>query len=371
MDSAGVETPLRGPTRLKLLLPLDATEVHVQSDQPALLRFRQPFNLSDQDPGPPALMRQVGIADGPAAQSWVRPLSPNTEVEIHVKARVEPVPLPPPPPMDWVAQSLTPLGMVQRFEALERITGEMTGHVLTEVRQAVVRLMAGSGQTHARWSFEVLNSDLLGTEIPFLLDGVMAGTLRPALSRGTVRLPPLSAGMHSIEAHAPEGIRLFVNLPPAAGESAPAYRARSVWRLSQPVQLNLNNNRRGPRALNIVVYDPSLGPRSDIIITATVDGGAPKRLMYGIYTRRTPARRQWPLPAATHPDMAVLVDGERERIGFPRTLILPLGDDLQPGAHTIRIEANRHLYMRFFVVTPPELLASQATLRWEPEFENE
>lgn len=364
VDALGAEHSLRGPARLKLLVPADAHTVSVAVDAGALIRFRLPFHTSEEDPGPPSTLRPVGVPDGPASRSWVRAKSPQEEVEIRLKARIEPVPPPPIPPPSWMAISLDPLGLVQRFEALERLTGELTGRVLTEVNGRV-RVQAGTGKTRAHWSFEVQDSSLLGSSVPFLLDGQAGGTIRAALSRGTVRFPPLEPGVHTVEAQPPAGMRLFVNLPPALGASAPTYRARTVYRVSQPIQLTVRTDARGPRALNVVVYDRSASPRDDVQVTATVDGGSPRRRDHGVYTRATPNRRTWPLPVPTHPDAAFLVDGDRENIGLPRTLILPLGDDLVPGLHTILIQPDRGLYMRFFAVTPPDL--SDNSPHWEPE----
>jgi len=366
VDAYGAETPLRGPARVKLLLPADADEVHVAADTAAFLRFRVPFHLSDADPGPPDPLRRIGLDDAPAARSWVRPTRPTEEVAIAVKPRVEPAP-PPAPPPTWLAVSLDPSGLVQRFEALERVAGELTGRLLTEVTGGLVRLRAGAGQTRARWSFEVLDDALLGTSVPFSLDGQPAGTIRAALTRGTVRLPTLAPGEHTVEAHPPPGLRLFVNLPPAASERAASYRARTVWRVSQPVRVSVRTDGRGPRALNIVVYHPSTGPRDDVSLVATVDGGAPRRREHGTYERSTPSRRAWTLPAAAHPDAAVLVDGDRASIGLPRTVIVPLGDDLLPGLHTVLIQANTSLYMRFFAVTPPGLATETPSQPWDLE----
>lgn len=356
VDDWGVERALRGPARLKVLLAPDAVDVRVSADVPALVRFRMPFHVSDEDPGPPPTTRQVGVAEGPAARSWVRPRTPAEEATILLKARLEPVPAPPPPPANWLPISLDPVGMAQRFEVLERIGGDLVGRLLTEVTAArPVRLRAGSGQTKARWSFEVSDDALLGTSVPYTLDGQPAGSIRAALSRGTVRLPPLTPGEHTVSASPAAGIRLFVNLPPAAGDPAPAYRARTVWRFGETVRLTVTTDARGPRALNIVVYDPSTEARADVSLTATVDGGTPRRRDHGTYTRATPARRTWTLPPAATTAAATLVDGDRASIGFARTLILPLGDDLEPGRHTLVLTPSRDVHARFFVVTPPGL----------------
>ena len=50
-------------------------------------------------------------------------------------------------------------------------------------------------------------------------------------------------------------------------------------------------------------------------------------------------------------------------------LILPLGDDLAPGNHSILLQSDQSFYMRFFAVTPPELASEPATLDWEPHDE--
>lgn len=357
--------PLWGPARLLLLLPSDAREVEVAASTPALVRFRVPFHPAtdlDTSDGPP-VVREIGLDTTPARRAWARPISPTTEIPVVVKGRIEPIPPPPPVPPTFVATSLNPTGPVTRFEALERLTGALTGRLLTEVpadRPLRVQTSA-AGLSQARWSYEVEDRSLLGTTLPLFVDGQDGGTLRAALTRGTVRIPPLSPGVHELRASPPPGLRLFVNLPPAPGDPAPSYRARSVWRFGRaPIELSVITTQRGPRALNIVVYDPAPGPRPSLTLRATIDGGAPRRRREGIYTRATPPSRTWLLPAANSPTVARLVDGARQAIGLPRTLLLPLGDDLQPGRHTIRITASQEIYARFFVMAPPGASVSSA-----------
>jgi hypothetical protein len=272
-----------------------------------------------------------------------------------VAGRVEPVPPPAPPPADWVAASLAPDGFVRRFEALERLIPPVAGRVLTEVaadRPVTIRASA-TGRASARWRYEVEDPSLLGAIVPVRLDGADAGDLRAALSRGTFRLPPLSPGDHVVTAAPPAGIRLFVDVPPAPGDPAPLWRARTVWSVGPtPIAVPVRVSAGAPRAVNVVVYDPSLAARDDVVLTATLDGGRPTRRTHGAYTRATPPRRTWTLPAADRPDVARLVDGGRTAIGAPRVVSFPLGDDLTAGPHVLRVSASRPEYMRLFAVAP-------------------
>ena len=186
------------------------------------------------------------------------------------------------------------------------------------------------------------------------------GTVRAALSRGTVRLPALPAGDHSISVGMIPGIRLFANLPPAPGESASVWRARTVWRFDAPVTLTVRTDARGPRGINVIVYDPSPAARTDWSLTATVDRGNPRRHTHGVYTRSTPVRRVYTLPPSPRTDPASLVDGDRARIGLARPLLVPLGDDLEPGLHTVVLSPSQPVYARFFAVVPPGLQDNRA-----------
>ncbi len=367
-DEAGAIHALRGPIRVRLLVPADAREVHVGSDVAALVRFRVPFHDAPEDDPQPPTLRAVGLSTDPAQRSWVRPIRPTEEVEILVQPRLEPLPLPTPTPPTWLAASLDVLGLAERLSVLEPIRGPAIGRFLTEVAAGTPLRVhtSAAGTTHARWSYEVDDTAALGASVPLTVDGSDTATLRLATRRGTLRLPALSPGDHVLEARPPKGARMFVNLPAAAGQNAPAYRSRTVWRIgTAPVRITVNLRGAGPRGLNIVAYDPATGERPAVRWTATLDGGAPRRRTQGVYTRSTPARRTWTLPAAAHPEPAVRVDGERAAIGRPRTVSFPLGDDLTPGAHVIEIRADQPMNLRFFVVEPPGSHVDEAVFTLE------
>ena len=68
-DDTGAIHPLRGPIRVRLLVPADAREVHVASDVAALVRFRVPFHDAPEDDPQPPVMRAVGLSTDPAQRS--------------------------------------------------------------------------------------------------------------------------------------------------------------------------------------------------------------------------------------------------------------------------------------------------------------
>lgn len=353
IDDAGLPHPVRGPARVKLLLPVDAERVSVSADVAALVRFRVPLRSADPTFDEPPVVRAVGFDDGEgASRSWVRPLSPATTVEVQVAARVEPVPPPIPPPPTWVAHPLAPKGVIRRFEAIERVYPPYTGRVWTEVRagRAVAVAASSTGLATGHWRYEVDDRARLGASIPLRFDGADAGTLRLTMTRGSFRLPPLAAGSHVVQADPPPGVRLFVDVPPTG--DTPTYRTRTVWPLAGEVVVPVRVAAGTPRALDLVVYHRAPGARSDVSIEVTLDGGAPRRRASGAYTRATPPRRTWALPEPTRPEPASVVDGDRGAIGAARTLVFPLGDDLEPGVHWVRVRSSTPMMARFFVLAP-------------------
>lgn len=357
VDETGAVRSVRGPQRVKIVVPTDAVRVEVSASAPAFVRLRVPFHAADDAEQSDALaVRSVGIDDGPAARSWVRPLGDAPQIDLLVYGRMELVPPPPPPPTGWYAHTLTPSGFVPRFESLEKVSSPFPAKVLTEVaagRPVVVRA-SDTNRASARWSYEVQDLAWLGTSVPLFLDGADAGQLVLGLSRGTYRLPPLGPGEHTVSAAPPAGVRLFVNVPPA-NPAAGAYRARTVWPVGPGgIDVPVWISKYGPKAVDVVLYDRYGTARPDVEIAMEIDRGSPRLRDQGPYTRATPPRRTYTLPAA-NPGAASarLLDGSRTEIGLPRTLYFPLGDDLDEGSHVLRIRTSRPSYARFFVLLPP------------------
>ena len=358
VSEEGVASAIAGGARLRLLLPRQARTVEIRPAQDALVRFKVPLRtdldeVSDPiaEDGEGLRLAHAGQPDPAPRWSTVRALSPERAVSIRTYARVEAVIPPPVPAEGAAAASLSPLSGAVRLAALEPVAPGETEHVLTEIPgDRVVRTHAPRGASRARLTYEVEDFTLLGRSVAVTLDGQPAGAFTPAMSRGTHRLPTLSPGFHTLAVDAPPGLRVYANLPPAPGDGAVASRQRTVWRFGPgPISLEVP---AGVRAINVVIYDPSSGPRPDLVLSATIDGGAPRRREAALYTRLTPSVVRRSLPAASAPVEAHLVDGDRPSIGRARAVIIPLGDDLTPGDHRVTLRPSREITARFFSYPP-------------------
>ena len=357
----GGRTAIVGPARLRLLLPPDAVRLEVRTSAPGLVRFRVPLSTDVVD-----AIEEVepvhwthGSPDAPMWSS-VRAIGTTEPVEIRTQARVEPAVVLPAPVA--TARVLSPHGAVTRLQALEP-AAPGDPEALAEIPMGdALHVATPHGAARARVTYEIEDIAALGQTLGIAVDDVALPMVRLALTRGTVSLPSLAPGTHYVAASGPPGVRLLVDLPPAAGERAAVWRARTVWKVG-PGRVTVDVP-TGPHALDIVVYDPARGPRPDVSFTARVDAGAPRRRLEGLYTRLTPSSVTRSIPAATAVGPARLVDGDRASAGLARAVVVPLGDDLAPGIHRVGFDLDRSLIMRFFVYDGP---AASSTIAQQEE----
>lgn len=344
--------PAATATTVRLTVPPGAQYLDVRSDPPAWVRFRVPLDDGAMGaPTPPEPVRVRGVAVDEPRWTTVPAASATTTAQLLRFARVEPTE-PPPPPTVGLSCRVVPAAAPERLTVLEPVGADSLVPRRTELpTDRPLRLRLDVPRSRARVRYEVEDLDRLGAEVPVMLDGAQVGVITAALSRGTLPLPPLAAGAHTLAASAPPGMRLLTDLQTAPGETATSWAARTVYQLSAGgLRVAVPISADGPRGLDVIAYHPSAGaPRATL--RASIDGGTPRLIPLGIYETRTPSSVTRGLGPASGEGAAMRVDGVREPIGTARTVVVPFGDDLAPGVHWVEVHASEPLWVRFFVMS--------------------
>lgn len=217
----------------------------------------------------------------------------------------------------------------------------------------------------------------LGKTLTLRVDGAPLATVRFTTTRGYWHLPQIPAGDHDVEAVTEvAGAVLYLDRPPApAAAGGPArfelIRRRTVYALGpEPLEVEVRKPAGNRARLTMVVYAPWPEARDEVQVRAVIGGGVPRRVPQVPFPRLTVADRSLPLSSAEASLPAVFAD-QQGLAGYPRSITVPLGDDLVTGKHRIgfSVSGGPRLWARFFVthVTPaPE----DRALQWRFDVED-
>lgn len=228
-----------------------------------------------------------------------------------------------------------------------------------------VAAAADVAHRQARMHFFVGDADL-GKTATIRVDGAVVREERLLAGQGYWELPPLAAGAHTIEVtSAASSLELYVDRPPSDAGAA-LYRLRTVFLMDRvPLRLRITRPMRKRTTLHAVIYAPWNEARPELEIRSVVSGGRPGRVEGEVLPHITRAVRQVPLPEARHDQVARFTDRKSGSAGYPRVVIVPLGEDLVAGTHFVEIYSvtGRPLWVRFYVTDidpgPPEERALQ------------
>lgn len=359
----------------KLFLPREVTRVEVRAEAPAAVQL---FSYLPAD-GEARLAPPYGELE-PTAVRWLHapanrrgwhPLRPGNhralaeagaELTLLRQIRLEPSGPESSSAAAGEAITLVPAGHPASQELLEP---EREGREAARARTLYALLSPGTklraqfdpqspGRPELRLQLE--GSGGLGHEVEVLVDGEVVRRTTLGSTRTRTLLPPIHSGDREVQVRSvAPGLSAVLNRPPAEGESVPAHRSRTVYRLGAGgLKVPVVKRGRAAETLNIVVYAPQSVPDSPTRLSVSIDGGKPNRRTGVLVPRITRATREFQLEASGRP--AGRVAGRVSERWFPQTVAVTLAEDLTPGTHWVWVRPDRPspLWARFFVLGEPE-----------------
>lgn len=262
-------------------------------------------------------------------------------------------------------KTLEPAGLHERQTLLEQVKGRAlrkarrnwTAGTLTRVYARDGATLdfsaAGEGAGPVRVTYLLRGTVGLGGEL-----GVKVGDnerfVRLSSARGQFEIDEPRSGTQRISFEDPPPMTVYVNRP-ADNKSLAVYRSRTVHRLAGEATLTVavNKQGRGTSTVNLVAMLPdgaSLDGTGAARLEVTIDEGSPSRRTGVPIQRITIPKRQVvvsqasPATAVTFKDKRTATSMHTIRVG------VPLGDDVEPGRHLIRVRlvSGPPVWVRFF-----------------------
>jgi hypothetical protein len=277
------------------------------------------------------------------------------------------------------AIAVAPLGRPEQHVIFEPIPPRRFTELLLRWPAGVAtRLSSGQamrfrfdGRTRPRLDYRI-PSEHLGKTLTVRVDGEPLATMRFTTTRGYWSLPRVNPGNHAIDVVTEaRGAELYLDRPPVpAAAGGPArfelIRRRTVYALGpEPLELAVRKP-PGKRVLvTMVVYAPWPEMRDDVELRMIIGGGVPQRITRVPFSRITVADRTLPLPEASTSIPVTFADRHGTPAGYPRSVTVPLGDDLVTGGHRIGFSVSGvgRLWVRFYV-THQAPADSERALQW-------
>lgn len=334
------------PASVRFVVPPGGRRVRIASDKRALVQVQTPIAIS------PAADRLEPPYDSvvPVRTRWryarfvergwlaVRPraIAPEHVALLAAQARLEPREVP--PVAELRGTSLATGGAKQTI--LERVAAEDAadfiatwdaGHYTRLVPDKPARL--DLGRLPSRPTIRYRADDSVGAIARISVDGTTT-TEQVSSSRGAWRLPAGLTGAHDVAVDVDTHVALLVDRPPAAGGRAELYAARTISPIDGRVTVKVEKRGNAQQNINIVLY--SARAASPATVRVTIDGGNPARVSGTPLAMWTLADRSVPLPPSDRPAALGFADAQGGAL-FSRRVVVALGDDLAPGAHTITI----------------------------------
>jgi hypothetical protein len=356
-------SPMSEATSIQILHPPEATTLRLTSDSPVDLRFLVPL-----DPGHRADAYALPGKWRAHNAPWL--LAPYVSVAPHnadslvaeqrlvrFDATVRPVPQKKDPtPGAWRTRALVPEGHYESHLISEPVRrSRRLWQAWDRTRLAPMNQLVVPENGRVRVDYRV---GPLASGRPITLRcGTTSVTSRLPAAASTVHFDGLPTGKQECRLTAPRG-RYLANVP---GNGRKWARRRVVRGDLQDLEVIVHVP-AGGTTLYVRSYTPA--GKGAPTLEARVDNGNPRR-RYGHAERITPAIVSG-RPAGRGGD-AWMEDRASGKLVPRKALYIPLGDDLLPGAHRVRVRVTRNdgpVYLRFDAGSAPEP-EDDTRPRWE------
>ena len=364
------EQAVSEPVSMRVVAPAGTRRIRLRTSAPALLRAQALVALS-----PPPDVLDVPYRAAPltttvwryaphTSRGWLplradnhAELSPERTAKLAAQIRLEPAPERQTP--DLAAEALVPSGRHERQIVLERIAPDGVARALAHWTEGdhtrldpgrPRRLDLSASPTRAQIRYWA-DRGALGATAAIVVDGEVVRTETIRSSRGTWDLPPRLRGVHQVAVRTRAGgVRLLIDRPPRDG-GGDLIALRTLYELRRAAKVRVAKRSR-PLALDAIVYtsSPDADPAASVEIA--IDGGAPRRVEGVALAQWTRATATVALPAGDRDPILGFADAAGRGRLYPRLVVIPLGDDLPAGTHTVELRpsAAARGWVRFFVL---------------------
>ena len=347
------------PASLRFVAPSGGRTVRIHADKPAIVQAQTPIAIA-----PPAdrleppydsvvlttmKWRYARFID----RGWLalrpRSIAPDRIALLASQARLELREVP--PESELRGTSLVTPG--SRQTVIERVAAEDVAEFIAEwdvgrytrVRpDKPIKLDMGRLPTRAQVRYRA--DDSVGASAKVTIDSkVEDDTLSAA--RGTLKLPDVGDGVHTLRVDTDSRVELLVDRPPAPGQAAELYALRTISPVDKRLRVTVQKKTAAQQNVNIILYTSSTASTATAHIT--IDGGSPARISGTPLAMWTLADRTVPLPPADRPPTLGFADAQGGKL-YPRRLVVALGDDLPAGTHTLEISVSERAWARLFTL---------------------
>lgn len=386
-EEAALVHPVSEPMRFQVLAPDNARRVTVETDRPSVIRVlsrldhRSRYDLPYRDYQPDYLLWRYGPRE---RRPWY-PTRPENREELATSGRIArlraQVRLEPRNSVtdlssgDLATTRIEPIRPSQKQLILEEIRNERKAELGGAWSPGMYTLLdrprriagAGSGKApRIRYMVDGDGAEFLGMSVHITIQGMEPIVKRLSTPRGIWKLPffPKGAPLVScrllpaededideaeLQARA-RALRCYIDQPPTSMANATIVRARTVFPLNhRPLRLRISKRTGQQVVVYAVVYSTWSKLIPGRVIRLTIDGGRPQRSVGTLVSGLTEAEQWWHLATPREQNPAIFVDLAGRSPGYARLISFRLGDDLQPGLHTITIKApSLDGWVRFF-----------------------
>jgi len=359
------------PVGVKFLVPPNGRMLRLVTDRPALLQIMTPLALSPPadrleppyDAVPLVMMhwryaRYIERGWLPLRAQNHDALAPDRVALVATQARLEPrvVPLAP----DVRSSSLDPKGSGEHQTVIERVDAADAaefiatwdeGHYTRVLPGKPMRVDLGKLPTRATIRYRPTGSDeaVVGAHVTVMLDGQKLEIDRFNAARGSLRLPAGTVGAHAVTVETNAPVQLLIDRPPVGGGELYALRTVHAIGKGHRVRLEVVKRSAAQQNINVLLYTPRQAADASTV-HVRVDGGTPARATGVPLATWTTADRMMTMPPADRAPTLGFSDTRGAPL-YPRRLVVPLGDDLPIGKHTIELSVSGdNVWARFFTL---------------------
>ncbi|MBA3500957.1 MAG: hypothetical protein H0T65_11315, partial [Deltaproteobacteria bacterium] len=349
------------PASVRFVVPAGGKSVRIRIDKPALVQVQTPIAIA-----PPAdrleppydsvvliamKWRYARFVD----RGWLalrpRSIAPDRVALLASQARLETKEV---PPVSEARASSLDMGGGGRQTIIERVPAEDAaefiakwdvGHYTRLVPDKAIKL--DMGRLPTRPTIRYRADDSVGASAKVVVDGVTTDD-RLNAARGSLKLESNLTGTHELRVDTDARVQLLVDRPPT-GTSAELYALRTISPLDGTGRVKVNKRSAAKQNINILMYTPSAS--SATTVRVMIDGGSPARISGAPLATWTLADRTVPLPPSDRPATLGFADTAGGKL-YPRRVVVALGDDLPPGAHTIELSVigGERVWTRLFTL---------------------
>lgn len=383
---ADTEVAVSEPVALRMIAPSGAARLVVSSDDPALVRFYgflpqftdsrhgEPYESIELEDmvwryapvvAPTWFPRRADAEDALREAGLISIMRAQTRLSLRTDAPIEDQRQSNGWSGPW--KTLEPAGLHERQTLLERVSGRglrkarrnWTSGTLTRMKASEAATFdfsaAGDAAGPVRLSYQLGGVSGLGSELPVLVDDTER-FVRLSSARGEFDIDEPRTGEHrlSFGDDPPQSMLVYVNRP-SKTKGLPVFRSRTVHRLAGDATLTVavNKQGRGTTTVNLVALLPDgavADGKTAARLEVTIDEGSPNRRT-GVPIQRITIPKRQVLIGSASPTTTVTFKDKRSATTMHSVRIgVPLGDDVEPGRHLIRVRlvSGPPVWVRFF-----------------------